>query len=159
MDEWDRRKAEAPELNRSCMLDKIRSRFHLGVLAFRGQQLVAWISVGLVHEFYWAWRRVSQLGDSAKLIACIPCITRKTEVRDSLPESDLLKALIDYGKQMGWKSLEGYPCDRSAIDQHGQAVTWAGFPEDFEHAGFRRVGEHWLASKELPRSIYRIDLE
>lgn len=158
MAEWDQRKAEAPDLNKSCMLDKVRSRFHVGVLAYQGERSVAWISVGPLPDFYWAWRRVAQLGGEAKTVAGILCITRKTDVRDSLPESVLLKALQDYGRQMGWSVIEGYPFDRSALDQHGKAVAWAGFPEDFEAAGYHKIGEHWLSSKDAARSIYRLEI-
>lgn len=120
MTEWDQRKAEAPELNKSCMLDRVRSRFHVGVLAYQGEQLVAWISVGPLPDFYWAWRRVGKLGGDAKTVAGILCITRKTEVRDTLPESELLEALKGYGKSQGWTTIEGYPFDRSAIDKTRQ---------------------------------------
>lgn len=157
MEEWEKRKSESPELNKACMLDKVRSKFHLGVLAFQGEEPVAWISIGPVHEFFWAWRRVGQLGAEAKNIACIPCITRKTSVRGTLPESELLIPLKEYAKNQGWKAMEGYPFDRVAIDQHGEAITWAGYPEDFDKAGFKRIEDHWLSSKEAPRSIYRVD--
>ncbi len=158
MEEWDKRKAESPELNKSCMLDKVRAKFHLGVLAYKGDELVAWISVGPVIDFYWAWRRVGSLGNAAKSAACIPCITRKKELRDSLPESELLEALKEYGSEQGWDSIEGYPFDKEAHDKHGKAVTWPGFSEDFERAGFKRAGEHWINSSEYPRSIYRFEL-
>jgi hypothetical protein len=158
MAEWDKRKAEEPDLNKSCMLDKIRSRFHLGVLAYKGDQIVAWVSVGPATDFYWAWRRLSALGDTAKTVAIIPCITRKKELRAELPESELLKALKDYGRTVGWSAIEGYPFDRVAHDKHGHAIAWAGFPEDFERAGYKRVGEHWLHSPEHSRSIYRFEL-
>ena len=62
MEEWDKRKAKAPELNKSCMLDRVRSKFHLGSLVYRGKNLVAWVSVGPLIDFYWTWRRVAQLG-------------------------------------------------------------------------------------------------
>lgn len=158
MEEWDKRKAKEPEKNKSCMLEKIRSRFHLGVLAFQGETLVAWLSVGPVIDFYWAWKRVGQLGDSAKTIAAIPCITRKTELRGQVTEASLLKALKSYGKEQGWTSIEGYPFDRETITRLGDAVTWPGFPEDFAEAGFKRIGDHWLNSPEYARSIYRIEL-
>lgn len=158
MEEWDKRKTEEPLKNKECVLEKIRSRFHLGVLAYQGDELVAWVSVGPAIDFYWAWRRVGQLGDSAKTIAVIPCITRKTEARDRITEASLLNALKAYGKEQGWTAIEGYPFDRETIDRLGESVTWAGFPEDFIKAEYKRVGDHWLASKENPRSIYRIEL-
>lgn len=158
MEEWDRRKAENPALNKACMLEKVRARFHLGTLVYRGPEVVAWVSVGPMPDFYWAWRRVAQVGDSARTVAVIPCITRKAGFRDEVSESSILLALREYGKAQGWTAIEGYPFDRETIDRLGEAVTWPGFPEDFERAGFARVGEHWLNSKEYPRSIYRVDL-
>ena len=157
MEEWDKRKTEEPEKNKACMLEKVRSRFHVGVLAYQGDDLVAWISVGPIPDFYWAWKRVAQLGEPAKAIAAIPCITRKTEFRDRVNEASLLKALGAYGREQGWTAIEGYPFDRETIDRLGEAVTWPGFPEDFTEAGYTRIGEHWLNSKEYSRSIYRLE--
>jgi hypothetical protein len=159
MEEWDKRKAEEPGKNKACMLEKVRSRFHLGVLVYRGSEIVAWVSVGPMPEFYWAWKRVGQTGDAAKTVAVIPCITRKTEFRDQVSEASILTALRSYGKQQGWSAIEGYPFDRETIDRLGDAVTWPGFPEDFAEAGFKRVGDHWLNSKEYARSIYRMELQ
>ena len=158
MEEWDKRKAEAPDKNKACMLEKVRSRFHLGVLVYRGNEIVAWMSVGPMPEFYWAWKRAGQVGDSAKTVAVIPCITRKTEYRDEVSEASILHELRTYGKQQGWSAIEGYPFDRETIDRLGDAATWPGFPEDFVEAGFKRVCDHWLNSKEYTRSIYRMEL-
>jgi hypothetical protein len=158
MEEWDQLKSKTPEKNKSCLLEKVRSRFHVGVLAYQGSELVAWISVGPAIDFYWAWRRITQLGDSAKTVAIIPCITRKTELRNQITETELLLALKDYAKTQGWSAIEGYPFNRETLDRLGESFTWPGYPEDFEKAGFKRIGDHWLNSKEYSRSIYRVDL-
>jgi hypothetical protein len=158
MQEWDKRKAEEPQNNKACMLDKVRSRFHLGVLAYQGQELVAWISVGPLPDFYWAWRRVAQVGESAKTVAGVMCLTRKTECRDRVSEASLLEALKAYGREQGWAAIEGYPFLRETIDRVGDGVTWPGFPEAFAEAGFERVGEHWLSSNEYGRAICRFPL-
>ena len=84
------------------------------------------------------------------------------ELEDSMTRYErgvgLLKALKAYGKEQGWTAIEGYPFDRETIDRLGDAVTWPGFPEDFAEAGFTRVREHWLNSKEHSRSIYQLGL-
>lgn len=113
MEEWDKRKAEAPDKNKACMLEKVRSRFHVGVLVYRESEIVAWVS-----------------------------------------EASIFQELVAYSKQQGWAAIEGYPFDRETIDRLGDKVTWPGFPEDFVEAGFKRVGDHWLNSKEYARSIY-----
>ena len=158
MDEWEKQKSETPERNKACVLEKIRGRFHLGVLAYRDKDLVAWISVGPLTDFYWTWKRVVQVGENAKTIAAIPCITRKTEFRNVVSEASLLTALKQYGKEQDWTAIEGYPFERETIDRHGSKFTWPGFPEDFMEAGFNRVDSHWLSSTEYPRSIYRVEL-
>ena len=136
----------------------MRSRFHLGALVYREQEVVAWLSVGPMPEFYWAWRRIAQVGEAAKTIAVIPCLTRKTELRNEISEASILQLLPAYGQMQGWSAIEGYPFDRETLDRLGEAVTWPGTPEDFETAGFKRVGAHWLNSKEYARSIYRLEL-
>ena len=159
MEEWDKRKAEEPEKNKSCMLERIRSRFHVGVLVYRDADIVAWVSVGPMPDFYWAWKRVGLVGDNSKTVAIIPCITRKTEYRDKITEASILQELRAYGKEQGWTAIEGYPFDQETIDRLGKEVTWPGFPEDLVEAGFQRIGEHWLNSKEYARSIYRVELK
>lgn len=158
LEEWDQRKANEPEKNKACVLEKIRARFHLGVLAYQGDELVAWISVGPVTDFHWAWRRIPQIGESAKSVAAIPCITRKSDLRNRVSEASLLEALKAYGKDQGWTAIEGYPFNQETIDRLGDAVTWPGYPKDFSEAGYQRVGDHWLNSQEYGRSIYRVEL-
>lgn len=144
--------------NKACVLEKVRSRFHLGVLVYSQTEIVAWVSLGPLPEFFWAWRRVAQLGDASKGVAIIPCLTRKTECRDDLSEAAILKLLRPYGIQQGWSAIEGYLFDRDVIDRLGDAVTWPGSPEAFAEAGFVRTGDHWLSSQEFSRSVYRMEL-
>lgn len=158
MEEWDKRKAEAPESNRACVLEKVRTGFHVGVLVYRGSDLVAWVAIGPLIDFYWTWKRVGQLGDCAKTVAAIPCITRSEPFRAQVREADILKALVTYAKEQDWTAVEGYPFNRETIDNSGAAVTWPGFPEDFIEAGFIRVADHWLNSPEYKRSIYRLEI-
>lgn len=158
MNEWDEQKAKRPESNNACMLERVRSHFHLGVLASQGDQMVAWISVGPMIDFYWTWRTVAQIGSEAKTTAAIPCITRKTEFQDTLPESALLKPLREYGKTQGWTAIEGYPFDTETIEKVGSSITWAGIPKDFSEAGYERIADHWLSSPEYKRSIWCANL-
>ena len=38
MQEWDTRKKENPQLNRQIVLDKIKTGYHVGVLAYKGDE-------------------------------------------------------------------------------------------------------------------------
>ena len=41
MQEWDQRKKETPQLNRQLVLDKIKTGFHVGALAYADGELLA----------------------------------------------------------------------------------------------------------------------
>src|SRR3989338_8926554 len=61
MEDWNMRQKEAPELNRATVLDRVRSKFHVGILAYKNSNLLAWISVGPLIDFYWSWKRATQV--------------------------------------------------------------------------------------------------
>lgn len=158
MQEWDQRKNENPMLNRQIVLDKVKTGFHVGVLAYEGTDLLAWTSVGPLTDFYWTWKRMIQIGDDAKQIAGITCFTISPGHRGKGLQSVILAGLKDYGRQQGWIALEGYPFDASAIEKHKEHVLWPGLTKGFEEAGFERIGAHWLNSAEAERSIYKVTI-
>lgn len=67
MQEWDARKKDNPQLNRQIVLDKVKTGYHVGVLAYKEDQLLAWISVGTMTDFYWTWKRLVALGEEEKI--------------------------------------------------------------------------------------------
>src|SRR4051812_37311810 len=75
MADWEKAKKETPELNRQIVFEKMRSGFHVGILAYQDQDLLAWISVGPLTDFNWTWKRSVQVGEAAKSIAGITCFT------------------------------------------------------------------------------------
>ena len=158
MDGWDERKKTAPIMNRETVRDRVRSGFHVGVLAYRGADLVAWISVGPLIDFYWTWRRVVQVGEASRTTAGIVCMTVSPSMRKQGLQPTLLNALKEYGKAQGWTALEGYPFDTEAVEKHRDGVIWPGLGAGFSEAGFERVGPHWLNFPDYPRSIYQVSL-
>ena len=158
MDEWETRRKTNPALNRQVVLDKVLTGYHVGVLAYEGGKPAAWISVGPLPEFYWAWRRVAQLGEDARSTAGILCVTVGGAHRGRGIQRRALSALRPYGAAQGWTAIEGYPFDASAVAAHGSAVAWTGTTKGFEDAGFSRTGAHWLSRPESERSIWRVDV-
>ena len=155
MEEWKERERTAPEKNRSCMRQRVDSNFHVGVLAYEGDQLLAWISVSPVAEVYWAWRRTAALGTEAKTTACITCITIAQAARGRGFQGKLLKSLLEHAKKQGWTAVEGYPFDEEAVQAGKTDLHWPGLVKGFVEAGFEHAGPHWLSQPGLPRSIYR----
>ncbi|MCM2279057.1 MAG: hypothetical protein NDJ89_13360 [Oligoflexia bacterium] len=158
MDEWKQRQKDRPDQNRAAVFEKVRSGFHVGALAYQGEQLVAWLSVGPLSEFHWTWKRVAQVGESANTVAGITCFTIAKAFRGAGLQSRILEALKAYGRERGWKAIEGYPFDASAVEKHKEHVLWPGLTKGFEQAGYHRIGAHWLSNPEAERSIFRFEL-
>lgn len=156
--EWEDRQASEPLRNRDTVLNKVDSGFHVGVLAYQGDELLAWISVGPLPEYYWTWKRVAALGEEARLIAGITCITIAEKYRGQALQPELLRALNSYGKTQGWAAIEGYPFDESAYLKHGKTLAWPGNPKGFAKAGYERIEAHWMNNAGYERSIFRKSL-
>lgn len=159
MEEWDTRKRENPQLNRQIVLDKVRTGYHVGVLVYQADALVAWVSVGPLPETYWTWKQVAKTGTDSNLVAGITCITIAPQFRSQKLQSEILISLKEYGRSLGWRAIEGYPFDELAYSKHGKAVSWPGKADGFTAAGFEFVGPHWLSHPDWPRSIYRAPLD
>lgn len=133
----------------------MKTGFHVGVLVYQENNLIAWVSVGPIIDTYWFWRRVAQLGDEAKTTAGITCLTIAPEHRGKGTQSEILKSLVLYGRVQGWTAIEGYPFDQTTFEQHGKAVSWPGHTAGFEDAAFSRIDKHWLSQDGWNRSIFR----
>lgn len=158
MEDWEKCQKETPERNRQIVYEKMRSGFHVGVLAYYDDKLLAWLSVGPLTDFYWTWKRTAHVGEEARSVAGITCFTVVPEFRGQGMQARILEALKEYGRSQGWTAIEGYPFDASALEKHRDEVIWPGVTKGFAESGFQRVTEHWLNHPEAERSIYRYDL-
>lgn len=158
MADWEKCKKETPEINRGIVYEKVRSGFHVGVLAYEAGNLMAWISVGPLTDFYWTWKRASALENDAKDVAGIVCFTLAEKYRNQGLQKQILEELKSYGRLQGWKAIEGYPFDASALEKHGVDVIWPGHKRGFDAAEFKRTEAHWLSNPQAERSIYRFEL-
>lgn len=158
MAEYDQVKKDQPERLKACVIDRMRSQFHVGVIVYLGDKACAWISVGPVTDFYWAWKRVAHIGEIAKTTAGIMCFTIAPEFRGQRMQSRILSELKKYGAARGWTSIEAYPFSNEAIAKHGEALKWPGMISGYEHADFVRRQDHWLSSADAQRYIYALEL-
>jgi hypothetical protein len=152
--DYDNVKKTNPERLKACVVDKMRSNFHVGVIAYVDDQPAAWISVGPLIDFYWSWKRVAHIGEIAKTTAGIMCFTIAPEFRGKKLQAEILSALNKYGKEKGWTSIEAYPFSDQAIEKHGEALKWPGFAKGYERAGYKLLQDHWLSSPDAQRFIY-----
>lgn len=156
--EYDQLKKTDPDRLKACVIERMKAQFHVGVVAYADNVPCAWVSVGPLTDFYWAWRRVAQVGESAKHIAGIMCFTLAPEFRGQKMQPKVLEALKAYGASKGWSAIEAYPFSDAAIAKHGVALMWPGVTKGYERAGFKRSENHWLSSPEAERSIYKIEI-
>lgn len=158
MAEYDKVKKEDPNRLRACVIDRMKSHFHVGVIAYINDQPAAWISVGPITDFFWAWRRVAQVGEIAKTTAGIMCFTIAPEFRYKGFQTEILSELKIYAKEKGWTSIESYPFSNAAIEKHGPALQWPGLTNGYEKAGYVKSQNHWLSSPEAERYIYKMEV-
>lgn len=156
--EYDAQKKEHPEKNRNTVFEKMQSNFHVGVLAYNEKkELMAWISVGPVDEFYWSVPRAAKLGAKSE-IAGVMCFTVAPAFRGKGVAKEILSALANYGRSKNWKAIEGYPFDMKVVEEHGQGALWPGLEKNFAAAGFEKLEEHWMSKPQATRWIYRLSL-
>lgn len=158
VDEWKERERTRPLENRDLIRQKVNFGFHVGALVYRHQDLIAWISVSPLTEYYWTWKRVAKLGDESNAVAGITCITIAPEFRSQGLQGEILLELNKYGRGLGWKAIEGYPFEESTYKNHGKSVAWPGKVDGFMKAGYKKIESHWLNHPEWERSIYRVEL-
>lgn len=154
MQAYDEEKKANPTKFRECVRAKLKTGFHVGVIAYEDKKPVAWVALGPLPEFYWAWKRVAALGEAAGSIAAIMCFNTFPEFRGKGKAPEVLRALGEYGKSKGWVGIEGYPFDESAVQKHGTAILWPGLTQEFLDAGYKRSGAHWLSGEQAERSIF-----
>jgi hypothetical protein len=154
MDQYDLEKKTNPSKFRDCVLSKMRVGFHVGVIAYEAGEPIAWVSVGLINEFHWAFSRSVKLGEAAAKTAGIMCFNTHPKHRGKGKTVPILNELAKYGQNQGWQGIESYPFDRTAIDKHGDPILWPGTPEEYSAAGFERVESHWLSGDDYARSIF-----
>lgn len=158
MAEYDQAKKDRPEQLKSCVVERMRSNFHVGVIVYADNQPCAWVSVGPLTDFYWSWKRVARIGEIAKTTAGIMCFTLAPEFRGQGLQTQILNELKVYGKTKGWTSIEAYPFSDEAIAKHGEALKWPGLTSGYDKAGFNKLQDHWLSSPDAQRFIYSAEL-
>lgn len=105
-----------------------------GILAFDGNQPIAWCAVG-PRESYPALERSRVLKRiDEKPVWSVVCFFVAKSYRKKGVSVPLLNAAVDHAKEQGAKIIEGYPveCEKPLP----AAFVWTGLPSTFLKAGF-----------------------
>ena len=123
-----------------------------GLLAYDGDEPVAWVSVAPREEFV----RL----DGSRVLAPVPgegvwsapCFYVKASHRGSGLSVALLEAAASFAAEHGARSIEGYP-NVNRRERQPAAFVWTGF-----ESAFRRAGFHEVARRSPTRPILRREL-
>jgi GNAT superfamily N-acetyltransferase len=123
-----------------------------GLIGYRGEVPVGWVSLGPREEFARLKRSPVMKAVDEKPVWSIVCFVVPSEHRGQGVARALLKAAIAYAKQQGATLLEAYPVDRPARSKDDQ--MWFGAKTMYDRAGFKEV-----ARRKPQRPVVRLELE
>jgi GNAT superfamily N-acetyltransferase len=129
--QFDRQKGEG---NKQALRSIVDSGETPGILAFAGNQPIAWCAMG-PRESYPALERSRVLKRiDEETVWSVVCFFVAKSFRRKGVTVPLLKAAVDYAKEHGAKIIEGYPveCEKPLP----VAFVWTGLTSTFLKAGF-----------------------
>jgi GNAT superfamily N-acetyltransferase len=144
--EWDQHKGE---VNRQSMKSYIEQGQVPGILAYSGQEPVAWCAVEPKDQFPVLKRSRTLKNIDDQPVWSVTCFFIRKSFRGQGCALAILKAAIRFVAEQGGSMLEGYP---AVADQGRLPATfaWTGLVPIFEKAGFYKV-EQPSASKVIMR--------
>ncbi len=123
-----------------------------GLIAYDGEEAVAWVSVAPREEFarFETSRVLAPV--AGKSVWSAPCFFVKASHRGVGLSAVLIEAAARFATRQGARSLEGYP-NANRLERQPAAFVWTGFESTFKRAGFREV-----ARRSPTRPIMRREL-
>jgi GNAT superfamily N-acetyltransferase len=142
------------EGNRQALLRIVSSGAPVGVLAYRGDEPVAWCAVGP--------REATPRLENSKVLAriddqpvwSVTCLFVARRARRQGLSAKLLSAAAEFAASNGARIVEGYP-SQPKDDKAPDAFVWTGLPSAFERAGFEEVARRSPARPIMRRVMPR----
>lgn len=133
-----------------------RKKVKPGVLAYDGDDVVAWAAVAPRSELPFARsRKIPHVDDLP--VWSIWCIRVRPGFRGRGYALPVLQGAVDYARQLGAPAVEGYPVDNGG-DKVDLTMAYVGTRTLFERAGFTQAAETDAVSGGFPRVVMRRDL-
>lgn len=128
----------------------------LGVLAYKGDEVVGWAAVAPRRETAFARSRVIPQIDDLDVWA-VWCIKVRPGHRGEGISHPLLRGAVEFARQAGAPVLEGYPVDNRGEDVN-TTMAYVGTRALFERAGFECVSDTRSVLAGFPRVVMRLSL-
>ena len=122
-----------------------------GLIAYRGNVPLGWISLGPRDEFAKLERSPVMKPVDDKPVWSIVCFVVPAENRGQGVARALLQGAIAHARKHGAALIEAYPVDKA--DRSKDDAMWFGAKSMYDHAGFEEV-----ARRKPTRPVVRLDL-
>lgn len=132
---WEAGKDEG---NRAAFRSLVEAGEEPGILAFAGDEAVAWCAVAPREDYPALLRsRILKPVDDSPVWS-ISCLFVKKTYRRMGVTPRLLDAAVAFARERGATIVEGYPTETQGADR-AAPFLWTGTMSAFEHAGFCEV--------------------
>ncbi len=125
------------EGNRRALRALVRQR-PPGLIAYAGAEPVGWVAVAAREEYVRLENSRVLAPVTGDGVWAAPCFFVKAAHRGSGLSAALLAAAMEFARQSGAHSLEGYP-NANRAEKQPAAFVWTGFESTFKRAGFSEI--------------------
>jgi len=136
---------------RAALRDLVNSGTPPGLIAYRGDNPVGWVSLGPREEFARLQRSPIMKPVDDQAVWSIICFVVPGEHRGRGIAAALLRGAVDYARRQGATLLEAYPMDRPGRSK--DETMWFGAKSMYDRAGFEEV-----ARRKPARPVVRLSL-
>jgi GNAT superfamily N-acetyltransferase len=128
----------------------------IGVLAYKGDEVVGWAAVAPRAETTFARNRKIPHVDGLDAW-CVWCIRVRPGHRKQGISLPLLEGAVEFARENGAPAIEGYPVDNQGA-RVDTTMAYVGTRRLFERAGFTKVADTTSVLDGFPRVLMRRDL-
>jgi ribosomal protein S18 acetylase RimI-like enzyme len=136
---------------RAALRDLVESGPPPGLIAYRGELPVGWISIGPREDFARLQRSPVMKPVDDKPVWSIICFVVPAAQRSQGVATALLRGAIAYAREHGVTLLEAYPVDRAGRGK--DETMWFGAKSIYDRLGFEEV-----ARRKPARPVVRLKL-
>jgi GNAT superfamily N-acetyltransferase len=146
-----------PPQNRALLEELATGVQAPGLVAYRGDRVVGWVSLGPREDFErLAHSRILAPVDDRPVWSIVCFVVGKRERGQGIARA-MLAAAIEHARANGATTLEAYPVD-TGEGRLPSASVYKGTVSMFERAGFTVVARRQANATSAPRPIVRLEL-
>jgi GNAT superfamily N-acetyltransferase len=146
-----------PPQNRALMAELASSATAPGLVAYRDDRVVGWVSLGPREDFErLAHSRILAPVDDRPVWSIVCFVVGKRQRGQGIARA-LLAAAIEHARANGATTLEAYPVD-TGEGRLPSASVYKGTVSMLERAGFTVVARRQASATAAPRPIVRLEL-